>query len=82
MPLDIPNTHLLIVRTLPATNDKPVKITIKSELYRTFKSISRGANNTALDDAIAYVKKQGFEVLATAEGKGCNYLITSTFRAI
>jgi hypothetical protein len=80
MPIGIPNTHCIIVRTLPATEHKPVKVTIKSELYRIFKSISRGDKQNGFEDAVVWLQQRGFDIIATAEGKGCNYIITSTFK--
>jgi hypothetical protein len=81
-----PNFHVLIVKTLPATNTLPARVSIKSERFKQSVVISFNhdidAVSPTIETAVAYLTGKGFEIMGKAEGSDHYYLITNTFEPI
>ena len=80
--MNTPNTHLLIVKYLGATNIKPARYKIISERFKQSVIKSYGADqsfDSTIEYAIDTLKKMGFTVTSKAEGKECDYITSDTF---
>lgn len=82
----IPNYHVLIVSTLPATNTSPARVKIKSERFRQTVIIGftndHSSGSPTIETAVTYLENKGFEVMGKGEAANGYYLITNTFEPI
>jgi hypothetical protein len=77
------NFHIIKVTYLGATNSKGSRVKMTSERFEESKTINYNHEfNNTLDIAEDYLTKAGFEVVGHAEGKGCYYVITNTFKGL
>ncbi len=78
------NYHILIIKTLPATNTNPAKVRIYSERFKEGKTIpftnEVASISPTLETAENWLRKNGFELVGHAEGKDHYYVISSTFK--
>lgn len=78
----IPNYHVLIVKVIGQTNANPARVKIISERFNQSITIPftnhPGASSPAVDTALLYIAKRGWEIIGKGEGKGHTYLITNT----
>ncbi len=83
--MNTPNTHLLIVKYLGATNTKPARYKIVSERFKQSIIKSYGADQNfdqSIDYAIDTLQKMGFDVIRKCEGSGCDYIVSDTFQPL
>lgn len=85
-PTIVPNYHVLIIKTLGATNFKPARISIKSERFEQSIIVpftnTAGAVSPTIESATTYLASKGFDVIGKAEGKDCFYFISNTFEPL
>lgn len=79
------NYHIIIIKTLPATNTKPARVKIISERFETSKIINftnePGTISPTLETAEMYLIGKGFQIIGHGEGKDHYYVITDTFKS-
>lgn len=82
----VANFHILIVKVLPATNEKAARVKIISERFEQSIVIPftnhPGASNPATDTALLYLQNKGFDTMGKGEGKDHMYIITNTFKPL
>jgi hypothetical protein len=84
MNTNIPNYHVLIVKYIGWSNTLPDRVKIISERFKhsvTF-SFDDNAGRDSCEQAEYWLKKNGFNVIGHAEGKGHYYVITDTFEPL
>jgi hypothetical protein len=84
MNTNIPNWHVLTVKYIGWSNELPARVKIISERFKhsvTFSFDSELGNDTC-EQAEHWLKKNGFNVIGHAEGKGHYYVITDTFEPL
>lgn len=77
------NVNVIKVKYLGATNTKGSRVKIISERFKS--NVTLGYNyefNSALEIAVDYLTKLGFEVLGCNNDSNIGYIITSTFEDI
>ena len=77
------NVNVIKVKYLGATNTKGSRVKIISERFKS--SVTLGYNyefNSALDIALDYITKLGFDVIGCNNDGDAGYIITSTFEDI
>jgi len=79
----IPNFHILIVKAMGATDNKPARVKIISERFKQSITLPytnhTGASNPAIDTALLFITNKGWNIIGKGEGKDHMYLITDTF---
>ena len=76
------NFHILTIKSIGASNTLGSRIKIISERFEASKTIGYSyEHNNALDGAVDYLSKNGFEIVGVGEGKDHMYVITSTFKS-
>lgn len=82
-PAYIPNLHVIKVTYLGPTNSRGSRVKMHSERFQKGKTIGYDYQfNNSLDIAKDYLIKNGFELVAQAEGKDCYYIMTNTFKSL
>jgi len=80
---NVPNFHVIKVTYLSVTETKGSRVSLKSERYTSRKIIDYNYTlNGTLEIAKDYIFKNGFNIIGTAEGKDCYYIITDTFKTL
>ena len=80
--MTLANYHILIIKTLQATNTKPARVCIKSERFK--QSVIMGFSNDAdcvsptIDTAVKYLVSKGFNLIGKGEGADHYYIISTT----
>ena len=77
------NFHVFKIVYMGCTNTKPARYKIISERFRKSKVYSYGAHenfNQSIEYVINTLQNLGFEIIGKAEGKDCDYIISSTFK--
>lgn len=78
-----PNVHVLTIKYVGPTNYKPSRVKIISERFNNSITINYDHEfNDSCEIAENWLKKNGFNVLSHAEGKGHYYVITDTFKPL
>ncbi len=76
------NYHILTIKYVGQTNTEPSGIKIISERFNASKKISFDQGHAfTLDNAEAWLTKNGFNIIGHGEGKGHYYVITDTFKS-
>lgn len=84
--MTLANYHILIIKTLQATNTKPARVCIKSERFK--QSVIMGFSKDAdcvsptIDTAVKYLVSKGFNLIGKCEGADHYYIISTTFETI
>ena len=79
------NYHVIFVKYLGWTETRPARISIYSHRFDSRKIISRnsvGDFTFYQDEAVEYLKQQGFKVIGQGNVQGGISLITDTFQPI
>jgi hypothetical protein len=77
------NYHILRIQYHGPTNHRGSRVTITSDRFKQRVTIPyEYLHNNAVDNAAAWLKKQGYNVIAEGEGPRWNYLITDTFEPL
>lgn len=81
MNTNIPNYHVLIVKFIGWSNTQPSRVKVISERFKESVTFTYDADygNDTCEQAEYWLKKNGFNVIGHAEGKGHYYVITDTF---
>jgi hypothetical protein len=80
---NLTNYHVLTVKYLGATDFKGSRIAIRSDRFKMTKVIDYTYNyGNALEQAQEYLENKGFKLIGKAEGKDCDYIISTTFESI
>ena len=77
------NVNVIKVKYLGATNTNGSRVKIVSDRFKS--SVTLGYNyefNSALEIAVDYLSKLGFDVIGCNNDGGIGYIITSTFQDI
>lgn len=77
------NVNVIKVKYLGATNTRGSRVKIISDRFKS--SVTLGYNyefNSALDIALDYLTKLGFDVIGCNNDSDVGYIITSTFEDI
>lgn len=80
---DYPNTHVLSVDFIGATDYKGSRIKIRSDRFKQTKMIDFNYEyNSILGGAIEWLVNNGFVIIGYGESKNGYYVITSTFEPL
>lgn len=78
------NYHVIKVTYLGATNRLGSRVKLTSERFEK-DSVTMCLDhrfNSSLAQAVAFLSQCEFAIVGTAEGRGCYYIITSSFKRL
>jgi hypothetical protein len=81
------NYNILKVKSLPWTNTKPSRISITSERFKQrievpYPDEDLPGFSASFLGALIALKDRGFNIIGQAEGQGCTYIISDTFKPL
>ena len=71
----LPNFHILTVKYIGQSNHMPSRVKIISERFKQSVTFSYGDEGGTLDQAEAWLTKNGHNVIGHGEGKGHYYVV-------
>lgn len=75
------NYHIIKVSYIGPTNSNPSKVSMRSDRFKQTKVIQYDYEfYGTCEIAQNWLTKNGFDLIGTAEGKDCYYIISTTFK--
>ena len=74
------NLHIIKIKYLGPTDNRGARVKLTSERFFGSVTLDYDYSTEPTEQAVNWLKSHGFKIVGTAEGRNCDYVITSTFK--